>query len=139
MCERPSSIFASGFFSKEGDCVAAGLVGGDAALIDRDIAGVSEIVVPKHAGVANAVGATIAKISGETDRVFSYEKMDRDTAIEMAKDDARARATAAGALPGSIEVLEVEELPVAPVPSGSVRVRVKVAGDLGTACTAAVS
>ena len=118
---------------------AAGLVGGGAALIDRDIAGVSEIVVPKHAGVANAVGATIAKISGETDRVFSYEKTDRDTAIEMAKDEARARATAAGALPGGIEVLEVEELPVASVPSGSVRVRVKVAGDLGTACTAALS
>ncbi len=118
---------------------AAGLVGGGAALIDRDIAGVSEIVGPKHAGVANAVGATIAKISGETDRVFSYEKTDRDTAIETATEEAKARATAAGALPDSIEVLEVEELPVASVPSGSVRVRVKVAGDLGLACTAAVS
>ena len=115
------------------------LVGGGAALIDRDIAGASEIVVPKHAGVANAVGATIAKISGETDRVFSYEKMDRDTAIETATEEAKARAAAAGALPGSIEVLEVEELPVAYVPGGSVRVRVKVAGDLGAVATAAVS
>ncbi len=115
------------------------LVGGGAALIDRDIAGASEIVVPKHAGVANAVGATIAKISGETDRVFSYEKMDRDTAIETATEEAKARAAAAGALPGSIEVLEVEELPVAYVPGGSVRVRVKVAGDLGAVATAAAS
>ena len=115
------------------------LVGGGAALIDRDIAGASEIVVPQHAGVANAVGATIAKISGETDRVFSYEKTDRDTAIEIATEEAKARAAAAGALPRSIEVLEVEELPVAYVPGGSVRVRVKVAGDLGAVATASAA
>ena len=106
------------------------LVGGGSALLDRDIPGVSEIVVPEHAGVANAVGATIAKISGETDRVFSYEKIDRAAAIEAAKAEAAHRAVAAGAVPESIEVLDVEELPVAYVPGGSVRVRVKVAGDL---------
>ena len=106
------------------------LVGGGAALIDGDIPGASEIVVPEHAGVANAVGATIAKISGETDRVFSYEKTDRVDAIEAAKEEATRRAVAAGAVAESVEVLEVEELPVAYVPGGSVRVRVKVAGDL---------
>ena len=106
------------------------LVGGGAALIDGDIPGASEIVVPEHAGVANAVGATIAKISGETDRVFSYEKTDRVDAIEAAKEEAARRAVAAGAVVESVEVLEVEELPVAYVPGGSVRVRVKVAGDL---------
>ena len=106
------------------------LVGGGAALIDGDIAGASETVVPEHAGVANAVGATIAKISGETDRVFSYEKTDRAEAIETAKEEASRRAVAAGAMANGIEVLEVEELPVAYVPGGSVRVRVKVAGDL---------
>ena len=106
------------------------LVGGGATLIDGDIPGASEIVVPEHAGVANAVGATIAKISGETDRVFSYEKTDRVDAIEAAKEEATRRAVAAGAVAESVEVLEVEELPVAYVPGGSVRVRVKVAGDL---------
>ena len=106
------------------------LVGGGAVLFDGDLAGVSEIVVPEYAGVANAIGATIAKISGEVDRVFSYEKMDRAEAMALAEEEAAGRAIAAGAVAGSIEVLEVEELPVAYVPGGSVRVRVKVAGDL---------
>ena len=106
------------------------LVGGGAALIDGNIPGASTIVVPEHADVANAVGATIAKISGETDRVFSYEKTDRADAIETAKQEASRRAVAAGAAANTIEVLEVEELPVAYVPGGSVRVRVKVAGNL---------
>ncbi len=106
------------------------LVGGGAALIDGNIPGASKIIVPEHADVANAVGATIAKISGETDRVFSYEKTDRADAIETAKQEASHLAVAAGAAANTIEVLEVEELPVAYVPGGSVRVRVKVAGNL---------
>ena len=114
------------------------LVGGGAALVERDIRGVSEVVVPEHAGVANAVGATIAKISGETDRVFSYEKTERAEAIETATREAAERAVAAGAVAESIETLEVEELPVAYVPGGSVRVRVKVAGDMAGA-TAGIS
>ena len=36
----------------------------------------------------------------------------------------------AGAAPDSIEVLDIEELPLAYVPGGAVRLRVKVAGTL---------
>lgn len=107
------------------------LVGGGSVLISRPLAGVSEVVVPDYAGVANAVGATIAKVSGEVDRVYSYEKLGRDAALSTAKDEAVKRALAAGASAGSVEVLEVEELPVAYVPGGAVRVRVKAAGDIG--------
>ena len=106
------------------------LVGGGSALIHRALEGVSEVVVPAHASVANAVGATIAKVSGEIDRVFSYEKLGRGAALEAAKGEAVERAVAAGASRESVEILDVEETPVAYVPGGAVRVRAKAAGDI---------
>ena len=106
------------------------LVGGGSVLIQGELEGVSEVVVPEHASVANAVGATIANVSGEIDRVFSYERLGRKMAIEIAKSEARERAVAAGALRESVEIIDVEELPVAYVPGGSVRLRVKAAGEV---------
>ena len=45
-------------------------VGGGAFLVPDDLPGVSELIRVEHGGVANAVGAAIAQISGETDQVF---------------------------------------------------------------------
>lgn len=106
------------------------LVGGGSVLIQGELDGVSEVVVPEHASVANAVGATIATVSGEIDRVFSYERLGRETALDIAKEAARERAVAAGALRDTVEIIDVEELPVAYVPGGSVRLRVKAAGEV---------
>jgi len=106
------------------------LVGGGSVLIDRDIAGVSEIVIPEYAGVANAIGASIAQVSGEIDRMFRYEDASRDACIAQAKQEAIDQAISAGAAADTIEVLDIEELPLAYVPGGAVRLRVKVAGAL---------
>ena len=106
------------------------LVGGGAVLINRDIPGTTEVIVPGHAGVANAIGASIAQIGGETDRVFSYEQSGREAALAAARAEACERAVAAGARPDSIVVIDLEELPPAYVPGNAVRVKVKVAGDL---------
>lgn len=106
------------------------LVGGGSVLINRDIAGVSEVIIPEYAGVANAIGASIAQVSGETDRMFSYEELGRDAAIAQAKKEAIEQAVSAGAVADSIEVIDIEELPLAYVPGGAVRLRVKVAGTL---------
>lgn len=106
------------------------LVGGGAILINRDLKGVSEIHTHEHAGVANAIGASIALIGGEVDKVFSYEDLGRDAAIEQAIKEATQRAVTAGADENSTEVTDIEELPLAYVPGGSVRLRVKVAGSL---------
>ena len=43
---------------------------------------------------------------------------------------ATARAVAAGADPATIQTVEVEEIPLAYLPSNALRVRVKVVGDL---------
>lgn len=106
------------------------LVGGGAILVNREIPGVSELVIPQFAGVANAIGASIAQVSGETDKMFSYEEVDRETAIAEAREEAIEQAIKAGAKPDSIEVIDIEETPLSYGPAGAVRVRVKVAGAL---------
>ena len=106
------------------------LVGGGGVIVDRPLKGASEIIVPENADVANAIGAAIAQVGGEVDRVFSYDERGRDAALEEAKREASERATAAGAEAGSISILEVEEVPLAYLPGGAVRVRVKAVGDL---------
>lgn len=106
------------------------LVGGGSIIVDREIEGTSGIVLPEHASVANAVGASIAQVGGEVDRVYSYEQLGRERSIESAKKEAIESAVAAGADPDSVAVIEFEEVPISYVPGNAVRVRVKVAGDL---------
>ena len=106
------------------------LVGGGSVLIDRELKGASAVTVPEHAGVANAIGAAIAQVSGTVDRVFSYDTMGRDKALAQAREEAIGNAIAAGASQTSVEITDVEELPLAYLPGGAVRVRVKAIGDL---------
>jgi len=106
------------------------LVGGGSVLIHRDLPGVSEVIVPRAAGVANAIGASIAQAGGEVDRVYSYQQLGREGAIAAATEEARRVAIEAGATAASLRVVEVEELPLAYVPGGAVRLRVKVTGEL---------
>lgn len=109
------------------------LVGGGSVLIRDDIPGTSQTIIPDHAGVANAIGASIAQVSGETDRVFAYDATGREAALETAIGEARAQAVELGADADSLELLDVEETPLAYMPGGAVRIRVKVAADLAGA------
>ena len=45
-------------------------VGGGAMLVPDEMEGIAEVVRVEHHAVANAVGAAIAQISGEVDRIF---------------------------------------------------------------------
>ena len=106
------------------------LVGSGAVLITRRLDAASEIVRPHHAGVANAIGAAIAQVGGEVDRVFSLEGLGREQALDEAKSQAVEKAIAAGAGPDTVEIVEVEEVPLAYLPSSATRIRVKAVGDL---------
>ena len=101
-------------------------VGGGAFLVPERIPGISETVSVPHAGVANAVGAAIARIGGETDRVF--HGIGRKEAFRRAEEEAAARAVAAGADPARLETVEREDLPLAYLPGDARRVRVRVVG-----------
>jgi N-methylhydantoinase A/oxoprolinase/acetone carboxylase beta subunit len=106
------------------------LVGGGSILLQRDLGGVSSVTVPQHAGVANAIGAAIAQVSGTVDRVYSYEALGRDQALAQARDEATGNAVAAGANSSSVAITDIEELPIQYLPGRAVRVRVKAVGDL---------
>jgi N-methylhydantoinase A/oxoprolinase/acetone carboxylase beta subunit len=106
------------------------LVGGGSVLINRELKGVGELTVPRQAAVANAIGAAIAQVSGEVDRIFSYDELGRDRALQDAHADAVDGAIAAGALPDTVHIVDVEELPLQYLPGGAVRIRVKAVGDV---------
>jgi N-methylhydantoinase A/oxoprolinase/acetone carboxylase beta subunit len=106
------------------------VVGGGRILAQREIAGASEILVPAHYEAANAVGAAIAQVSGEVERVFSLEDTSREQVMAEAERVAAERAVAAGANPSTIEIVDREDIPLAYLPGNATRVRVKAVGDL---------
>ena len=103
-------------------------VGGGAFLIPERLPGVSKVVHVEHGDCANAVGAAIAQVSGECDQIF--KDLTRAEAIAAAQGIANDRAVAAGAERKTLTTIESEDMPLAYLPGNSVRVRVRVVGDV---------
>ena len=66
-------------------------VGGGSILVPERIPGVSEIIRPEHYDAANAVGAAIASVSGQVDRIFHYGEdgrraFDEQTGVNLGAD-----------------------------------------------------
>jgi N-methylhydantoinase A/oxoprolinase/acetone carboxylase beta subunit len=106
------------------------LVGGGHVLVSRALRGAAEVLRPEHAAVANAVGAAIALVSGRVERLYEVAGRGREGAIEAAKRDAIDAAVEAGAQRDLVEVIDVTELPLTHMKSGSVQLRVRAAGPL---------
>ncbi|HUB39727.1 MAG TPA: hydantoinase/oxoprolinase family protein [Streptosporangiaceae bacterium] len=106
-------------------------VGGGSILIPDELPGVSEVIRPDHFDAANAIGAAIASVSGQVDRIFHFGPGGRRAALEEASAEARDHAVAAGADPESVQIVELEEIPLAYLTSPAVRIRAKAAGALG--------
>jgi hypothetical protein len=104
------------------------VVGGGAFLVPPRLAGVSSVIGVEHQAVANAVGAAIAQVSGEIDQIF--QNLSREAAIAEARSRAEEKAVRVGADPRTLELVEVEDLPLAYLPGNSLRVRVRVVGDV---------
>jgi len=103
-------------------------VGGGCFLVPERVAGISEVIHVPHQAVANAVGAAIAQVSGEVDQIF--QDLPRDEAIARARRLAEEKAVSAGADPATLELVEVEDLPLAYLPGNSLRTRARVVGDI---------
>jgi len=106
-------------------------VGGGSILVPDRIPGVSEVIRPEHFDAANAIGAAIASVSGNVDRIFHIGAGGRQAVLDEARDEAREHAVAAGADPDTVQIVEVEEIPLAYLATPAVRIRVKAAGALG--------
>ena len=106
------------------------LVGGGSILAGDSLSGASQVLRPEHGDVANAIGAAIAQVGGQVERVYSLESTSRQDARADARAEAVSKAIAAGANPGTVEVVEIDEVPLTYLPSNATLVRVKAVGDL---------
>ncbi len=113
------------------------LVGGGGIIIPSShyssFVGASRVIRPELFQYANAIGAAIAQASGEVDRVFSYENSTREKVIEEAMEMCKADAIKAGAVPATVKIVEVEQIPMSYVAASALRVRAKAVGDLALA------
>ncbi|MFZ7947061.1 hydantoinase/oxoprolinase N-terminal domain-containing protein [Neobacillus sp. 19] len=106
------------------------IVGGGSIIVPDTIRGVSHILKAEHGGVANAIGASIAQISGQYEQIYIYSKETREESLKDAQEKAVRQAVLAGAVSNTIELVEVEETPLAYHPENATRLRVKVVGKM---------
>jgi DUF917 family protein len=109
------------------------LVGGGAILAPESLEGASKLIRPPFYNVANAVGAAISRVGGLVDIIQSTTDKTVIQAIDHAKGLAVKSALSAGALEGSIQIAEIEHMPISYL-SNRLRTVVRAIGDLGT-CT----
>lgn len=107
------------------------VVGGGSVLVSDRMPGVSQIHRPEHYEVANAIGAAIALVSGQIDQIVHPGPGERERLLEQLSQQACDRAVQAGADPGAVEVVEIEEVPLAYLTTPAVRIRIRAAGPMG--------
>lgn len=106
------------------------LVGGGSVILPSKLAGASETVKPDHFGCANAIGSAISKVSGTLEKLINYDEIPRDEALKQAKQAAVEMAVEAGAVAETVEIIDVEDVPLQYYPGNTNRVKVKAAGEL---------
>lgn len=110
--------------------IDAVLVGGGSIIVPDRLAGTKTVVKPDHFGTANAIGSAISKVSGTLEQLINYDEIPRDEALEKARAAAVELAVQSGAVRETVEIIEVEDVPLAYYPGNTNRVKIKAAGDL---------
>jgi N-methylhydantoinase A/oxoprolinase/acetone carboxylase beta subunit len=111
------------------DPVPVVVVGGGGALIGQDLPGAAKVVRPDNGTVANAIGAALAQAGGEADRIVNADG-GRKHAVDAVVEEAVRRAIEAGAIPDTVTIVEIDEVPISYLPGNALRVRAKAVGDL---------
>ncbi|KAI0315913.1 hypothetical protein OF83DRAFT_1084639 [Amylostereum chailletii] len=105
------------------------LVGGGAIIAPEALAGASKVIKPEYAGVANAIGAAMARVSGAVDTVVSTAGKNLASVFEEISKMAIDRAVANGAARETVHIAERDAFPL-PYIANKSRVIVKAVGDL---------
>lgn len=108
------------------------LVGGGSIILPNTLDGAKNTALPEFFGTANAIGSAISKVSGTYEQLIDYDEIPRETALEQAKTEAIGLAVASGAVRETVEIIDVEDVPLAYYPGNTCRVKIKAAGDLKT-------
>lgn len=105
-------------------------VGGGSILLPDELPLFGSVSKPENYAVANAIGASIAQVSGEIDKVCSVAPGQREQTIAAVRSEAIEKAVAAGAIPDSVSIIDFDEVPIPYLPGNATRIRVKAVGDL---------
>lgn len=112
------------------DDVTVVLVGGGSVILPSTLRGAGKVLKPAHHAVANAIGSAISKVSGTFEKLVSYDEYPRDVALDMAKEEAKTMAVKAGARIDTVEIVDIEDVPLQYYPGNTVRIKIKAAGEL---------
>lgn len=88
------------------------LVGGGAVIAPDELLGASCVIKPEYSGVANAIGAAIARVSAVIDTVKSTDTKSIADLVEQISKEAIQKAVESGAARDSVKIVEVETLPL---------------------------
>jgi hypothetical protein len=114
------------------------LVGGGAVIAPDTLKGASIVLKPKWSGVANAIGAAVARVSAVIDTVESTEKKTTKELIEEISIRAIQKAVDGGAAKDSAKIVEVDSFPL-PYIANKSRITVRAAGDFDLSQTSSES
>ncbi|KAM0261429.1 hypothetical protein ACHAQJ_002282 [Trichoderma viride] len=106
------------------------LVGGGALLVTEGLKGVDKCIHPIHQGAANAVGAAIAKVSGEVDTVEILEGKKEKDVLDAACARAIDLAIEKGASPDDVRIVEINKMPLQYMSQVTIRIQVRAVGKL---------
>jgi len=106
------------------------LVGGGSIVLPENLMGAKTVSKPNHFGIANAIGSAISKVSGTLEKLVNYDEIPREKALQQAKEAAINIAVESGAVRETVEIIDVEDVPLAYYPGNTNRIKVKAAGDL---------
>ncbi|CAG9988708.1 unnamed protein product [Clonostachys byssicola] len=104
------------------------LVGGGAVIAPDSLIGASRVVKPNWSGVANAIGAATARVSGVIDSVESTESKTQQEILSELSQRATDKVVANGALRESVVIAEMETFPLQYIANKS-RIIIKAVGD----------
>ena len=106
------------------------LVGGGSIILPEKLSGARSVAKPAEGGVANAIGSAISKVSGTCEKLVDYNELPREQALEQLKAEAVELAVQAGAVRETVEIIDVEDVPLQYYPGNTCRVKIKATGDL---------
>ncbi|KAI0817560.1 hypothetical protein GGR55DRAFT_685168 [Xylaria sp. FL0064] len=104
------------------------LVGGGAVIAPDTLRGANRVLKPQWSGVANAIGAAIARVGAVIDTVESTESKTTSQLLETICENAIEKAVAAGASRLTAKVVEMDTLPL-PYIANKSRFIVRAVGD----------
>ncbi|HJG78830.1 MAG TPA: hydantoinase/oxoprolinase family protein [Brevibacterium senegalense] len=112
------------------DPIPVVVVGGGSILLPDTLPLFGQVTRPENYAVANAIGASIAQVGGEIDKVYAFSAGEREAKIAEVRAEAVDLAVAAGAKPSTVSIIDFDEVPIPYLPGNATRIRAKAVGDL---------